>query len=309
MGTFTMAIESKAGFCFVATGDKYRDEAAQAARYVRKTNPDRLICLISDVPVVGDLWDDVVILEKPAFGFRDKIAMGLCPYARFLYLDTDTMVVSRLDGVFDLLNKFDMVGCQLFEGHDYRVEGIPDCFPDFCGGVLGFRRSARITEFFENWAVEYDRFRAENTSGYYHPANTSDQKSLRYSVYFSDLRHSVLPPEFNFIPQHLAPACLPVSIFHGRPIGALEALEPRMNAKLGIRAYVPLLDAVIGGDPPITELRRIFIRVTAQILRRVVRRILPRFALDWLRRFKLVRHSVLAQQFETEDPSAGTKWQ
>jgi len=305
---FSMATESKAGFCFVATGDKYRDEAAQAARYVRNTNPGRPICLVCDVPVVDGLWDDVVILAKPAFGFRDKIAMGLCPYERFLYLDTDTMVVANLDGVFELLNRFDMVGCQLFEGHDYSVEGIPDCFPDFCGGVLGFRRSPEIADFFNRWAVEYDRFREENTGNYYHPANTSDQKSLRYSVYFSDLRHSVLPPEFNFIPQHLAPACLPVSIFHGRPIKALQGLEPRMNAKFGIRAYIPLLDAVVGGDPPMAELTRIFVRVTAQILRRIARRVLPRWVLDWLRRFKLVRHSVLAQQFETEDPSAGKKW-
>lgn len=300
--------EDSAGFCFVATGEKYRIEAAQAARYVRKSNPGRPICLVSDVAVADPLWDDVVIFDKPAFGFRDKIAMGLCPYGRFLYLDTDTMVVGNLDGVFELLSRFDMVGCQLFEGHDYGIEGIPDCFPDFCGGVLGFRRSAKITEFFDRWAEQYDRFRAENTKDRVDPANASDQKSLRYSVYFSELRHSVLPPEFNFITQYVGPACLAVSIFHGRPIQALEALEPRVNSRLGVRAYVPLLDAVVGSDPPTSELARVLVRATVQILRRAVRKVLPQSLLNWLRRFRLVRHTVLAQQFETKDPSEGKKW-
>lgn len=304
-----MNSNDKAGFCFVATGEKYVLEAVQAAEFVRKNNPGRPICLVTNSTDVSGVWDDVVPLPNPAFNFRDKIAMVLCPYGRFLYLDTDTMVVANLDEIFELLRNFDMVGCQLFEGHDYDLEEIPHSFPEFCGGVLGFRRSAKVSAFFEQWMTAYDRFRGENNENFYHPANASDQKSLRYSIYFSDLRHSVLPTEFNFIPHNVASACMAVRIFHDRPIQALQALAPRMNAKLGIRAYLPMLDAVVGNETTNQELIRAWMGVTVQLIRRVFAVLLPKRIKDYLRGMRIVRRKVLAVPFEQNDPSAGKKWQ
>ena len=133
-----MNIVAPCGFVYVATGECYRGEAAVAAAQLRRTNPGARICLIADRAEGPVFWDDFVLLDRPAFGFRDKLAMHLCPYDRFVFLDTDTYVGADLTEVFQLLDHFDVAGHQLFEGHDYRLPDVPDAFPEFQGGMLDY---------------------------------------------------------------------------------------------------------------------------------------------------------------------------
>lgn len=296
-----------AGIAYVASGQRFADEAAQAAAQLRRSNPTVPICFITDQPEYQPVfWDHLVTIANPHFGFRDKILMGLCPYERFLYLDTDTYVVRPLDDVFALLLRFDFVGHQLFEGHDCPLPDIPDAFPEFNGGVLGFRRSPVMASFFSRWLDSYNAFYALNRDGHYDCSNASDQKTLRLTVWQTGGSVGVLGPEFNFVPHHVNFACTPVKIIHGR--GERAELERRLNAHLGNRVYVPRLDSVISSNMPPDELRRLWLHTTLQLLRAVGVWLVPIRFRNWLRQSEAIRSLFLQNPFDRSTGKQDPKW-
>jgi hypothetical protein len=297
-----------AGVVYVATSVRYVDEAREAAAQLRRSNPQVPVCLVTDQPHGDVFWDELVLVSNPAFGFRDKILMGLCPFERFLYLDTDTCVIDDISGVLELLRRFDFAGHQLFEGHDCPLPGIPDAFPEFNGGVLGFRRSPALGDFFARWLARYDAYYALNRDGHYHYSNSSDQKSLRQTVYESDLRIAVLGPEYNLTPHHLVFSCAEVRIIHGRGRANLASLQRRFNAKLGNRVYVPRLDAVIHDDMLAPELRHLWWMTTLQVVRKAGRWLTPLWLRDRLRRSALVRRLFLRNRFTETTAANDPKW-
>ncbi len=298
-----------AGVVYVATGQRYLDEAREAAAILRRTNPRLPICLVADQPNGPVFWDELVLIGNPAFGFRDKIFMGLCPFERFLFLDTDTRVIDDISEVFALLKRFDFAGHQLFEGHDCRPPNVPDAFPEFNSGVLGFRRSPALADFFARWLANYDALYALNRDGHYHYSNTGDQKSLRQTLYESNLRIAVLGPEYNFTPHHLSFACAQVRSLHGRGRRDLEELQGRLNAKLGNRAYVPRMDAVIHDDALAHELRHLWWMVTLQVIRKAGLWLTPIRLRNWLRRSSAIRRLFLRNRFADSTATEDPKWQ
>jgi hypothetical protein len=297
-----------AGVAYVATGPVYVQEAREAAARLKRHNPRVPICLITDQPAEPAFWDELVLIANPAFGFRDKILMGLCPFERFLFLDTDTTPLADISDLFQLLERFDLAGHQLFEGHDCPVPGIPDAFPEFNSGVLGFRRSPALNDFFARWLVNYDHFYALNREGNYDYSNASDQKSFRQTVYESDLRVAILGPEYNFVPHHLNFACAPVRILHTRGWRHLEEMARRLNARLGNRVYVPRLDVVLTNDPAAPELRRLWWMATLQLLRHAAVGLTPSGLRGWLRHRPLIRRLFLRNRFLEPASETDYKW-
>jgi hypothetical protein len=297
-----------AGVVYVATSKRYVDEAREATALLKRSNPRIPVCLVTDQPHDPVFWDELVLVSNPAFGFRDKILMGLCPFERFLYLDTDTNVIDDISEVLELLRRFDFAGHQLFEGHDCPLPGIPDAFPEFNGGVLGFRRSPALGDFFARWLARYDSYYALNRDGHYHYSNSSDQKSLRQTVYESDLRIAVLGPEYNLTPHHLVFSCAQVRIIHGRGQQSVASLQRRFNAKLGNRVYVPRLDAVIHDDMLEPELRHLWWMTTLQIIRKSGRWLTPLWFRDWMRRSARVRRLFLRNRFTETTAANDPKW-
>ena len=108
------------GFVYVATGELFFREAAESASSLRTSNPNERICLVADRVHGKKFWDDLVLVESPSFDFRDKLLVSRCPYEKFIYLDADTYVTGELSEVFELLENFDIIGHQLFEGRDYK---------------------------------------------------------------------------------------------------------------------------------------------------------------------------------------------
>jgi hypothetical protein len=302
-----MNIVAPCGFVYVATGERYRSEAATSAAQLRRTNPGARICLIADHGEGPVFWDDLVLLDRPVFGFRDKLAMHLCPYDRFVFLDTDTYVGSDLTEIFQLLDHFDVAGHQLFEGHDYRLADVPDAFPEIQGGVLAFKRSPSVESFFEQWLVNYEAFHALNREGHYHYSNVSEQKTLRLTLYCSSLRLAVLGPEFNFIPAQVDFACATVRIFHGR--GDLAAFARRMNAKTGNRVYLPPIDSILSAHTLPTELRHAWWMITLQLLRAATVKCTPLGLRNWLRRSATIRDWFLRNRFAGANAKPDPKWQ
>lgn len=289
------------GFAYVATGELFFREAAEAARHLRAANPAARICLIADQVHGGKFWDDLVLAERPNFDFRDKLLMSLCPYERFVYLDTDTYVAGDLSEMFDLLACYDVIGHQLFEGHDYRIPEVPDAFPEFNGGVLGFRRSPAVEKLFTRWLEIYTGYRARLKEGAWNYSDASDQKGFRMALYESDLRHSVLGPEFDFIVQHLQFACAAVKIYHGRPLAELQRIDRLVNARLGQRAWVPILDACVMQSLPPGGWATVAWRAGLQVLRCLGRKLLPGALKDRLRGAGAMRRAFLRNE---EAPSS-----
>lgn len=304
----TTASRPVSGVVYVATGERYIEEARAAAAQLRVTNPSLPICLIADQQPANPFWDDLILVTHPVRGFRDKLLMGLCPYEKFLYLDTDTFVIDSLEHVFTLLGHFDFAGHQLFEGHDCPLPDVSDAFAEFNGGVLGFRRSPALAGFFSSWLARFDTYYALNSAGHYHYSNASDQKSLRETVYESSLRVAILGPEYNFTPHHLDFACDRVRIIHGRGRAHLEDLRVRLNAKLANRAYIPRLDVVLHDDPLTPELRRLWWMTTLQLIRKTGRFLTPLALRDRLRRSPLVRRLFLRNRFTESTAANDPKW-
>jgi hypothetical protein len=271
------AAQPSRGFVYVATGELFFREAAEAARRLRARTPGARICLVTDQVHGGEkFWDDLVLVEQASHDFRDKLLMARCPYERFVFLDTDTHAAGDLSELFVLLEGCDVIGHQLFEGHDYRIPQVPDAFPEFNTGVLGFRRGPGVERLFARWAALYEEFRALNRpGGSYDYANVSDQKSFRVALYESGLRHAVLGPEYNFIVQHLQFACAEVKVLHGRPFSELERIERIVNARLGLRAWVPLLDACVSQGLGLAGWSLVTWRAGLQALRGLGRKLLP----------------------------------
>ncbi len=281
------------GLVFIASGDRYAAEAREAAAVARRSNPTTPICLIADHVPPSPFWDDFVELPEPDFSFRDKLALRLSPYERFIYLDTDAHAIGCLDEIFELLDRFDFAGHQLFEGHDCPMLGIPDAFPEFQGGVLAFKRSPAVEAFFARWLELYDFCRASNRDGHYHYSNVSDQKTLRVALYESDLRLAVLGPEFDFIPHWVNFACGPVRIVHTRS-GHTETAS-LINERLGHRAWIPELSAVISSGMSASAWRRVWWGATRQLLRIAARKFTPRGIRTVFRQNKLIRRAFLGR--------------
>jgi hypothetical protein len=232
-----MISPAKCGVVYVATGAKFVAEAAESRQQLRRSNPEIPAAIFTDVSAPTGDWQQVVPLLQPTHSLRDKLHMRHSPWELTLFLDTDTYVAAPLQLLFDLLQDgFDLIGHQLFEGHNYQLEGVPDAFPEFNTGVIGFRRSAAVQAFFDSWTTWYDS---------YAPAVSCDQRSFRKALYTSRLRHSVLTPEYNFRPLSTNFAITDLRIIHGRPLSAMPALKKIVDVNYVHRAYVPRLGCVV----------------------------------------------------------------
>ncbi len=98
------------GILYIATEDQFAQEAAVSARSA-KNSMDVDITLVTDKQRTIDVFDTIITIEKPNYGFIDKIyGMMESPYDETLYLDTDTHIGSDISGLFDLLGRFDLAG-------------------------------------------------------------------------------------------------------------------------------------------------------------------------------------------------------
>lgn len=292
------------GFVYVATGADYVAEASISAKGLRAHHPGIPICLIIDkTPAGAPFWDDLIILSDPKFGFVDKIEMRQSPYEKSIFLDADTHVVGDLSEVFAMLDRFELCGVQLMEGHDYAIPGIPLAYPEVNSGFLAFRRSDRLHAFFALWQTLYYEFRAENKDGYYHYANEGDQKSLRAAVWNSDIRFLGLGPEFNFIPFKMEFACLPVRLIHSHQTEGIDALADRLNSVHARRVYVPALDVMISAPWNQRELAKLVLRSFLALIRHRLRPLLPQALKDRLRRSRLVTAIMELTRFSAGRPT------
>jgi hypothetical protein len=226
------------GIIYVATGQKYVEEALISARSAKRHMPDVPISLYTDVEGGGiygaGVVDSVIRVAEVDHSCRDKIRPLLStPYEKTLFLDTDTFFCEPVYDVFDLLDRFDIAVCAAPDRYQYDLPDLPDCFTEFNSGVIAFRNSPRTIDLLNTWEQTFFKMLAEDERSY------RDQHSLREALYRSEVRLFVLPPEYNFrtICPNFAGKHCPVKIIHGRHAD-LSKVAKRLNHSSGARVFL-----------------------------------------------------------------------
>lgn len=203
-------MDQTTGFVYIATGDAFVDEAIRSAQTVDTQHPEIPICLMSDRDVSHPVFDEVLVLDDPAYGFEDQILhLDDTPFDRTLYLDTDIYMDDTVDNVFEILDEFDVALAHSQSREAWPVEGVPAAFPEYNSGVVAYKLSDRFREFLSIWKDIY----FSNKSG---DETERNQPSLRKALYESDVRIATLTQEYNCMFRYPGHVVGKVKLFHGR---------------------------------------------------------------------------------------------
>ena len=207
---------------------KYCKEAECSAINFKYSSSNTEIHLYTDVTFKSDVFDNIVKIQnlipngKTEFGwsegklyFENKIKiLSKTTYEKNLYLDGDIKTFVNIDCMFDMLDKFDIVvahdTCRSTKWSD--VFKIPLCFPDLNCGLI-FYKASTTKLFFEEWGKNFQI-----------QPQPHDQPSFRKTLWDSNLRFSILPPEFNYRPKKFNNR-QEVAILHGRGEGFLPEIN------------------------------------------------------------------------------------
>ncbi len=218
------------GFLYTAFGEKYMAEARISARSVKRADPTAKICVVTDLDLLPGAEFDIVLPMTPPdavenFALQDsgayyrKIPQFLrSPFERTVYLDSDTFVTGPLGGLFDLLDRYDLLVAPdgnaevnyRFEQTEVPFTSIPKEFGAFNAGVLAFRKNELTDHFFQQWQENYQR--------HVRPHTVNDQPALRLTLFQTDACYHVLPVTFNWISwiPYFIPSGGRVMVMHGR---------------------------------------------------------------------------------------------
>ena len=216
------------GLLMIATGARHLQEALEAAAHCRPWLGGRPLLLITDEPTAElEGFDYVASHPCPVGSYRDKIApLGVLPFERCLFLDTDACLIADVDDLFALLEVFDVAACHApVRFHQWCDRTVPEGFCEVNSGVLGLRRGAATAALIAQWLTLYDRV-----------GLSVDQATLRAALWPAlqqGLRLYILPPEYNLrtTKPWLAGRGLAVKVLHGRlPAARRQRLIAYLNA-------------------------------------------------------------------------------
>jgi len=249
------------GIVYVATGDEFVEEATVSARSVR-AHMDVPITLFADRHVDSTVFDETRTIRTPRYSFGDQVThLGESPYEKTLFLDTDIYLDESIAGVFDLLDRFDV--CAAHNGANHasdridlpRVNSLPDCFPEYNTGLIGYRSNNRVDALFSDWRSTYERVLERGQE--------LNQAAFRAALFESDVKVATLPPEYNCILWRSGRVAAPVKAFHGRLTdvdgpGAgkhvdVERAAETINSRDGPRLFTPFRGRIVLLRPPLPK--------------------------------------------------------
>jgi hypothetical protein len=247
-----MSNEAKAitcGVLFIAFGEPYRREVMHAVRSVREIHPDLPCCVISETKL-DDLPSGVAVLVREPemkYAFRAKPRyLRESPFERTLFLDTDTTIVRPIDGIFRVLDRFD-IGLSLLPHYHPQQVKYP-YINTANSGVILFRRCQAVTEMFDRWLELFDELvamfeaRASSTP----PRIVDDPVLMQAICDTAEIRLAPLAPAMNFVIHIQNITASPIHIIHGRhcdPGGLARAIDQGREAGFNPRVWVPQMQA------------------------------------------------------------------
>lgn len=205
------------GIIYYATGKKYYKQAEKSAKSVKKHNEIPITIFTNrfsrDAPKES-IFDNIITIEHNDYPFLDRIRyFKQTPYEKSIYLDTDTIVSGDITPIFHMLDRFDIVARidpfrntagKHWGTHQAKID-VPEAFPEYQCGVLGFRNTKIIKELFDDWKTRYSEVVDKDLI---------DQPFFRESVYHSRARIGTLPSEYNLLVDNLNSLQQKAKIFH-----------------------------------------------------------------------------------------------
>jgi hypothetical protein len=255
------------GFVYVAFGQKYVEEAAASAETVRALHRYP-ITLITDQqpPQHLSATFDSIRVETLRRDYSDKIFMGTSPYERTVFLDSDTIVLSKMDDLFSMLDRFDFAIQFTEGGNHYSLPGVPPCFYEPSAGIVAWKTSDRVQRFFADWAKAYELIeQQQGTPGAW------DQRSLRLALYESELRLVPLSAEWQFCTYKPNVVAGPVVMVHGRQL-APHVIKSIVKST-ALRVWMPQVGACASYNAAsVGEMVRFTCRLAMRVSTVLVRR-------------------------------------
>ncbi len=185
---------------YVGTGRKCFEQAFESAKTARKFMPNIFIYLFTDIDQTPlNTFDEIIKIENPYHSVADKVhllsSFGCSlDHSKLLYLDTDTRFIGSVYEISQLLDQFQFA----YVNAPFRVERweennkeIPHCFSQPNTGVLAFQSCNEITKLLGDWKSVYLNQKLSKNP----PPH--DQPALRYALYYSNVKFTILPPEYN----------------------------------------------------------------------------------------------------------------
>ena len=178
------------GAIWVALGHDHIKTAERSAKTFKKFNPGKLTALFTDEYIQNETFDYIQQIREDLV--RPKIDMlKASPFERTIYLDNDTLVLGDLSPAYQILDKFEMAGCQVQlwqrarHNKKYRIN-VPILFPEINCGVLVYRKCEKTQNFFTQWSKEF------HASGL-----RVDQTTFREILWETNVHFHVLPEQMN----------------------------------------------------------------------------------------------------------------
>ncbi|XCN73758.1 MAG: hypothetical protein Q3M24_03100 [Candidatus Electrothrix aestuarii] len=226
------------GVVYIATGERFVEEALLSASSVQRQMPDVPICLFTDLKSIAEDpppgIDQVILLTEVTRSCRDKIRpLALSPYKKTLFFDTDTYLVEPVYDLFELLDRFDIALAHAPDRYQYDLPQLPDCFTELNSGVIAFRNNEEVQGLLALWEKTFQQMLQKDRGSY------RDQHSLRDALYRSSVRLYILPQEYNFrtICPNFAGKHCNVKIIHGRHAD-IEQLAQTLNRNIEARVFL-----------------------------------------------------------------------
>ena len=207
------------GVLYISTREKYLREAEKSSESLKKHNPDLPITLetCEKLTPTNGVFDSVVVRNDYMHDFEDTILKYRhCMYDKTLFLDSDTYVCDDISDIFNILDKYDLVGCfeptrngNIEHNHSHN---IPNSFPQINTGVIGYNNNHNVHKIFNNWQEKHDEIRDKVHANLTQPA-------FRIIAYEGE-NIGILPPEYNIrlgnVTGNLCFASGSIKILHGR---------------------------------------------------------------------------------------------
>jgi len=230
------------GIMYIATGEKYINEANISASSVKKYT-DVPVIILTDSPskINSEVFDYVHPIKSANNDFGDSIlSLDQTPFEKTLFLDTDTYVCGEISSIFDALDRFDVIAAHNPGSRSAKKRGgyhadVPEVFPQYNTGVVGFKSTDSVKSLFNSWKKIYQDTK-ENTK------LNLNQPSFREALYNSNVRIGTLPSEYNFRIHHQGSvgfAADEVRIVHGRHPAGLKKIAQEINKEIDMRVYTP----------------------------------------------------------------------
>jgi hypothetical protein len=228
---------STKGILFIATGERYVNQAKQSAQQIKSIFPEISMTLVSDAKTPPDVFNTTKQVKDPYYSNRDKVEnIPRTEYDQTIFLDTDTYVATEdaLPSIFEVLDWFDVAvasdpynrGNQFYESDELPSIQPPHALNWFNTGVIGFNSNTTVKQAFSYWQELYAQYSDDQHLPF-------DQIPFHQVIYETDVRYGLLPPEYNFVLKAPQPITEEIRILHAiENIENSEELVSKINTEI-----------------------------------------------------------------------------